>query len=94
MADLRIPNLSPQDARVAEFVFEFVQFLLDDDTNLTPAGNLAAPAKKRLRTRLEELITAEQGGGSAPGAGGADELVIDPNDVLGAPPTAEKKEQP
>jgi hypothetical protein len=93
MADLRIPNLSPQDARVAEFVFEFVQFLLDDDTNLTPGGNLAIAAKKRLRTRLEELITAEEGGGPVTG-GGADELVIDPADVVGSTPTAEKKEQP
>ncbi len=86
MADLRIPNLSPPDARVAEFVFEFVQFLLDDDSNLTPAGNLTGTARQRLRTRLEELITAEETG--ADKTVGADELVIDPNDVL-AP---EKKE--
>lgn len=92
MADLRIPDLSPQDARVAEFVFEFVQFLLDDDTNLTPAGNLNAEARKKLRTRLDELITAEEAG-AAGADGGPDELVIDPTDIL---PVAvvEKGEQP
>jgi hypothetical protein len=92
MADLRIPNLNPQDARVAEFVFEFVQFLLDDDTNLTPAGNLSGAARKRLRTRLEELITAEEAGASDK-IGGVDELVIDPGEILAVTPPAEKKEQ-
>ena len=60
MADLRIPNLDPADTRLAESVFEFVQFLLDDDANLTPAGNLTGAARQRLRTRLEELIAVEQ----------------------------------
>jgi hypothetical protein len=59
MADLRIPDLGPADARLAESVFEFVQFLLDDDANLTPAGNLTGAARQRLRTRLQELIVAE-----------------------------------
>ena len=91
MAELNIPNLNPADARVAEFVFEFVQFLLDEDANLTPAGNLTGTARQKLRTRLEELITAEEAGATT--AGGVDELVIDPNDVLGAA-VPEKKEQP
>ncbi|MBN9120992.1 MAG: hypothetical protein J0I06_17885 [Planctomycetes bacterium] len=90
MADLNIPNLGAVDARVAEFVFEFVQFLLDDDANLTPAGNLTGAARQRLRTRLDELIAAEEAGTAS--AGGADELVIAPDDILA--PTAEKKEQP
>jgi hypothetical protein len=59
MTDLRIPNLGPADTRLAESVFEFVQFLLDDDANLTPAGNLTGAARQRLRTRLGELIAAE-----------------------------------
>jgi hypothetical protein len=89
MADLHIPNLSAVDARVAEFVFEFVQFLLDDDANLTPAGNLTGAARQRLRTRLEELITAEEAG-TADKAAGVDDLVIDPSDIL----ASETKEQP
>lgn len=93
MADLQIPNLSAVDARVAEFVFEFVQFLLDDDANLTPAGNLTGAARQRLRTRLEELIAAEEAGG-ADKSGGVDELVIDPADVPPSPSATEKKEQP
>ena len=80
MADLNIPNLSPADARVSAFVFEFVQFLLDDDANLTPAGNLTGAARQKLRTRLEELITAEEAGAAGDGP---DELVIDAADVLG-----------
>jgi hypothetical protein len=86
MADLNIPNLSPADARVSAFVFEFVQFLLDDDANLTPAGNLTGVARQKLRTRLEELITAEEAGAAA--VGETDDLVIDAADVLGP------KEQP
>ena len=93
MADLQIPNLSAADTRVAEFVFEFVQFLLDDDANLTPAGNLTGTARQRLRTRLEELIVAEEAG-AADKSGGLDELVIDPADVLPSAATTEKKEQP
>jgi hypothetical protein len=62
MADLRIPNLNGADASLAEFVFEFVQFLLDDDANLTPTGNLNSAAKQKLRGRLQELITAETPG--------------------------------
>ena len=92
MADLHIPNLSAVDTRVAEFVFEFVQFLLDDDANLTPAGNLTGAARQRLRTRLEELITAEEAG-AADQTAGADELVIDPSDILPSAPS-EKQEQP
>lgn len=85
MANLQIPNLSPADARVAEFVFEFVQFLLDDDANLTPAGNLTGVARQKLRTRLEELIGAEE---SDPAGADTslDELLIDASDILGAPP--------
>src|SRR4051812_49173068 len=61
MADLhRIPNLNPADLRMAELVFEFVQFLLDDDANLTPAGNLTGAARQRLRARMDELISAEE----------------------------------
>jgi hypothetical protein len=92
MAELNIPNLNPAEARVAEFVFEFVQFLLDEDANLTPAGNLTGAARQKLRTRLEELITAEEAGATT--VGGVDELVIDPNDVFGAGAPIEKKEQP
>lgn len=59
---VQIPNLNAADARVADLVFEFVQFLLDDDANLTPAGNLTGAARQKLRTRLDELIAAEEAG--------------------------------
>ena len=60
---VQIPNLNAADARVADLVFEFVQFLLDDDANLTPMGNLTGVARQKLRTRLDELIAAEEAGG-------------------------------
>lgn len=41
---------------VAARLFDFVQFLLDDDENLTPAGNLNAKARERLRERIVELV--------------------------------------
>lgn len=59
MAELRVSNLNPADSRIAETVFEFVQFLLDDDVNLTPAGNLTGAARQKLRTRIQELMAAE-----------------------------------
>jgi len=62
MAEFRIPDLNAADTRLAEFVFEFVQFLLDDDANLTPTGNLNSAAKQKLRGRLQELIAAETPG--------------------------------
>ena len=65
MANLQIPNLEGPDAKLAEHVFEFVQFLLDDDANLTPAGNLTGDARKKLRDRLGELIAAEEAGAQA-----------------------------
>jgi len=63
---VQIPNLNAADARVADLVFEFVQFLLDDDANLTPAGNLTGGARQKLRARLDELISAEETGGEVP----------------------------
>lgn len=54
------PDLSPADARVAGLAFEFVQFLLDDDTNLTPTGNLTGAAKQKCRARLEEIVAADE----------------------------------
>jgi hypothetical protein len=62
MANLQIPNLEGADAKLGEHVFEFVQFLLDDDLNLTPAGNLTGGARQKLRDRLNELIAAEEAG--------------------------------
>jgi len=62
MADLiHFPELSGDDARVAQSVFEFVQFLLDDDANLTPTGNLTGAARQKLRGRLNELIADDEG---------------------------------
>jgi len=46
----------PALAEAAFRLFEFVQFLLDDDENLTAAGNLGGAARARLRERMNELI--------------------------------------
>jgi hypothetical protein len=40
-------------------LFDFVQFLLADDANLTPSGTLDGPARERLRARIDELLAAE-----------------------------------
>jgi hypothetical protein len=80
---IQIPNLEPADARVGELVFEFVQFLLDDDANLTPTGNLTAAARQKLRTRVEELFAAEEAGA----AQAIDSLAGAPDQT--APTTAE-----
>lgn len=37
-------------------IFDFVQFLLDDDEHLTPTGNLNGVAKAKLRARIAELV--------------------------------------
>ena len=66
MAEFRIPNLNAADARLAELVFEFVQFLLDDDAYLTPTGNLNSTAKQKLRGHVQELIAAETPGNVTP----------------------------
>ncbi len=59
MAQLQLPDMPADDALLANRVFEFVQFLLDDDLNLTPAGNLNGAARSKLRTRIDELLSAE-----------------------------------
>jgi hypothetical protein len=56
----QFPALSSADGPIAERVFEFVQFLLDDDANLTPAGNLTAAARQKFRARLDEIIEADE----------------------------------
>ena len=55
-----IPGLTGQDAELASGLFEYVQFLLDDDANLTPTGNLNASGRERLRARLNELLEPRQ----------------------------------
>jgi hypothetical protein len=74
MADLvRFPELNADDSRVATFVFEYVQFLLDDDANLTPTGNLTGAARQKLRGRLNELL-ADDEGDAGPKSAADDEL--------------------
>lgn len=46
------PHLAP----VAAGIFDHAQYLLDDDDNLTRAGNLTGEAKQRLRERALELL--------------------------------------
>jgi hypothetical protein len=51
-----IEGLAGPDAELAASLFEYVQFLLDDDAHLTPTGNLNAAGRERLRRRLGELL--------------------------------------
>lgn len=48
-----------EDPRLADTacrIFEFTRFLIDDDDNLTRAGNLNARAKDALRQRTLEVL--------------------------------------
>ncbi|MDH5403040.1 MAG: hypothetical protein OEZ01_08335 [Candidatus Heimdallarchaeota archaeon] len=45
---------------VATSIFEFVQYLLDDDDNLTKSGNLTSSAKSSLEERINHLIMPEE----------------------------------
>lgn len=67
----RFPNLEPADGKIAESAFEFVQFLLDDDANLTPAGNLTGGARQKCRARFEEILSADESGFAVAGPAGA-----------------------
>jgi hypothetical protein len=79
---LPIPDLKGDDADVAARIFEFVRFLLDDDGNLTPSGNLNAAGRNLLRARLGELLepraAASLDDGVAPDAG------LEPEGAAGA----------
>lgn len=91
MADiLQFPNLSPSDAHIARSVFEYVQFLLDDDANLTPAGNLTGAAKQKLRTRVAEMAADEYG---PPPTTASDGIDLSGPDLL-APETIQPAEKP
>jgi len=46
----------PSLADAASRLFDFVQFLLDDEENVTPAGNLNGKAREKLRARVDELL--------------------------------------
>lgn len=51
-----LPDLAGADAELASGLFDYVQFLLDDDAHLTPLGNLNSVGRERLRARLAELL--------------------------------------
>jgi hypothetical protein len=86
MSDLfRDLELDPPDVRLGELVFDFVQYLLDDDANLTPAGNLTGAARLLLRKRLDELIAAEEAGGATPGSAPATLFEADAPSAEAAP---------
>ena len=40
----------------AESIFDFTQYLLDDDENITKTGNLKSSAEAQLEERIEEII--------------------------------------
>lgn len=43
-------------ADISKSIFEYTQFLLDDDENLTKTGNLNKPARDLLHKRTCELL--------------------------------------
>lgn len=53
---VQIPGLTGAEAEVGSSLFDYVQFLLDDDAHMTPAGNLNGLGRERLRARLNELL--------------------------------------
>ena len=55
-ASVQIPGLAGADAEIGAGLFDYVQFLLDDDAHLTPGGNLNSTGRERLRARLKELL--------------------------------------
>ncbi len=61
MPETKFPDLPQADQLLAERMFEYVQFLLDDDGNLTPTGNLAADGRRLLRKRVDELLEGAEG---------------------------------
>jgi hypothetical protein len=50
---------TPELAETAAKIFEYTQFLLDDDENLTRTGNLTGEAKRQLRERAFELLAID-----------------------------------
>ena len=50
---------SPELSLAAARIFEYTQFLLDSDENLTRTGNLTGEAKRQLRARAFELLGIE-----------------------------------
>src|SRR5262249_12424517 len=58
----------PALAEAAGRLFEYAQFLLDKDENLTKIGNLSGPARDLVRQRALELL-----GGAAAAEPGADD---------------------
>ncbi len=42
--------------KTAQNIFEYTQFLLDNDENLTRTGNLNKQAKAQLHLRINELL--------------------------------------
>jgi hypothetical protein len=59
-----IPGLADTDQRLAGQIFEYVQFLLDEDSNLTPMGNMTSAARGLLKKRVDEILETDEGGGT------------------------------
>ena len=56
-----VPALAarPDLVEAARGIFQFAQFLLDDEESLTRTGNLSGAAKDKLRARTLELLGLE-----------------------------------
>ena len=54
----QLPQLADRSELIEPLknVFQFTQFLLDDDENLTRTGNLNAEAKRQLQSRIEDVF--------------------------------------
>lgn len=60
-------------ADIATRLFEFTQFLLDDDENLTKVGNLDGEARARLQARCLELLGVAPAGAAAADVAASDD---------------------
>ena len=49
-------TFEPSRVKTAQNIFEYTQFLLDDDDNLTKTGNLTKTAKEALHARVSDLL--------------------------------------
>lgn len=53
-------NLKEADIKNASQILDFVQYLLDDDNNLTKTFNLSKEAKDKLTERIVEVFESSE----------------------------------
>ncbi len=60
LAQTEALNGNAKLSRAASAMFQFAQFLLDDDDNLTKTGNLNGEAKGQFQRRVLELLGVDE----------------------------------